>query len=544
MGLLLLKNAQIVDGTGAAPFLGHLLVDGSRIAEVFHSDAQTPAAETVINASGLAVAPGFIDIHSHSDWALTLPDHALALKCLPEQGVTTIVGGNCGFSPAPLTEKSRRIMGGGLFNLMIDKPLSFTWSSYAAFFKTVENIRPIVNFANLTGHASLRFAAADTRRGAMGSHELSRCLALLEQTLEEGACGLSFGLGYDPGMYSPIPEIEAFIRTTGAAGKPVTVHAKALSRVSPTYSPLYPKPHNIRALRELLEIAHRTGIRLQISHLIFVGRRSWSTADKCLEMIEKEKQRGLDVLFDAFPYHCGNTTINAILPAWFLARVPEVFHNSWARARLRAELAIGFRLVGMTYKDIQVMDAGPPEWAWFNGMRMDELARHWQMTPFDATLKVSEVSGGNAVILLHTYSGEPGDEALLYRVLTNDSCLFMTDAFCRYKGYPNPAAMGTFPKLLGDCVRRRRLLPLETAVNRMTAASASRFHLRDRGLLAKGMAADIVMFDPDTIDETPPDGPNPARRPKGIQHVWINGSHVVQQGHYVEGVRAGQVIRT
>ncbi len=543
MGTLLLKNGKIIDGSGTPSFEGHVLVDGDQIVDILKAGEALPDADNVMDASGMAVSPGFIDMHSHSDWALPHPDHDIPLKSLPEQGVTTVVGGNCGFSPAPFTERSRRTMDSEHFNLMIDRPLEFRWHSFGEFLQHIESMRPIVNCAFLVGHASIRFGAADTRRGTLPAHELAQCRELLQTALEEGACGLSFGLGYDPGMYSPVSELEAFCSTAETVGKPVTVHIKALSRISPTYSPLYPKAHNVRALREILDIAGRTGVRLQISHLIFVGRRSWSTAEKSLEMIEERQHRGLDVMFDAFPYTCGNTTINAILPYWFLARLPEAYSSPLARTRLRAELALGFRLVGFFYRDLQVMDAGSNEWASLNGMRVDELARHWRISPFDAILKLSRVIGGSAVMLLHTYSGEPGNERVLERVLAHGSCLFETDALHRYGGYPNPAAMGAFPKLLGDYVRKRRLISLETAVKRMTSVSAERFNIKNRGMLAKGMAADIVMFDPETIDESPPEGAKPAGRPKGICHVWINGAQVVREGQYMDGVRSGQVIR-
>jgi len=540
----LLKNARIIDGTGAPGFEGHVLVAGERIAGVFKAGEPLPSADDVIDAGGKTLSPGFIDMHSHSDWALPHADHDIALKCLPEQGVTTIVGGNCGFSPAPFTEKSRAQMAGEHFSLLIDKPLAFSWETFGEYLAHVEKARPIVNSAHLVGHATIRLAAAATRRGALAAHEKAHCRDLLALSFEAGACGLSFGLGYDPGMYSPKSEIEAFCQAAQAAGKPVTVHMKALSRVSPTYSPLYMRSHNVRALREILEIARHTGVRLQISHLIFVGRKSWPSAEKSLAMIEAAQREGLDVMFDAFPFTCGNTTINAIFPYWFLARLPDAYASKKARIRLRGELALGFWLNGFGYEDLQVMDAGGGKWASINGLRVTELARRWGVPPFDAVLKLSRETNGNAVVLLHAYSGEPGNERGLERVLCHDSCLFETDALYRYGGYPNPAAKGTFPKLLGEYLRDRRLVPIEKAVHRMTEASARRFHIKDRGVLAKGKAADIVLFDPQAIGESPPQGSRPAARPKGIIHVWINGAQVVKDGRYLEGLRAGQVLRT
>ncbi|MCU0597756.1 MAG: amidohydrolase family protein [Desulfobacterales bacterium] len=540
---LLIQNGTIIDGTGNPGFKGHLLIEGKRIREVIRGGENPPQAGAILDASGQIVAPGFIDMHSHSDWAIPLPDHDIPLKCLLEQGITTIVGGNCGFSPAPISHRTRRLLGMDHFNLMIDKPLDYSWNSMSDFLEKVKQARPIVNTAHLVGHGSIRFAQADTRRGKLTEDELDNCLDMLLYCLDEGACGLSFGLGYDPGMYSPAEEIEAFCKIAAMVNKPVTVHLKALSRISPTYPLTYLKAHNVRALAEMIRIAQKTGAALQVSHLVFVGKRSWPTAEKCLKMIETARKDGIDIMFDAFPYTCGNTTVNVVLPYWFLAKLPAAYRSWWSKFHLRVELAAGFALLGFSYKDFQLMDAGPGGWHEFNGHRFLDIARGKGLSAFNTVLSLSEISSGQAVVLLHTYSGEPGNEKVLDAVLSNDLCLFETDALTRFGGHPNPAALGTFPKILGHYVRDRNLIPLENAVRRMTGASAERFLMKDRGVLAAGKKADIVVFDPDSIAETPAVDAKPAGRPKGISHVFINGAHAVKDGNYITDVRAGEVIR-
>lgn len=540
---LLIKDGTIIDGTGSPGFKGHILIEGKRIRAVIKQGETPPQTGTVIDASGQIVAPGFIDMHSHSDWALPLSDHDIPLKCLVEQGVTTIVGGNCGFSPAPFSQKTRKLLDMYHFNLMIDKPLDYSWNTMAQYLEKVEQARPIVNTAHLVGHGSIRFAQADTRRGKLTEDEMDKCLDTLLYCLDEGACGLSFGLGYDPGMYSPMEEIEAFSKIAAMANKPITVHLKALSRISPTYPLTCLKAHNVRALDEMIQVAKKTGARLQISHLIFVGRRSWHTAGTCLKMIDAARQDGVDVMFDAFPYTCGNTTVNVVFPYWFLAKLPKAYQNHWAKMFLRAELSLGFMLLGFSYKDFQLMDAGPDAFQEMNGYRFIEIAKQKGMSPFETMLKLSESSQGQAVVLFHNYSGEPGNEKVMDSVLTSDLCLFETDALIRYGGHPNPAAMGTFPKILGEYVRDRKLVPLEKAVRRMTSASAERFRMKDRGELTPGKKADVVVFDPAKIAETPAVGAKPAGRPKGISHVFINGAQAVKNGSYIADVRAGEVIR-
>ncbi|RJP94383.1 MAG: hypothetical protein C4518_03435 [Desulfobacteraceae bacterium] len=543
MNTLLIKNGTVIDGTGNPAFSGHVLINDDRIQSVFQTGEEPPPSDAVIDAAGLAVAPGFIDMHSHADWMLPREDHDLAMKCLPEQGITTIVGGNCGFSPAPVSEKMRSLLGTSHFKLFNDRSLDFRWMSFHDFLDRIAKARPIVNSAHQVGHATLRLAWAGMHEKHLSGDTLENCLESMVRAFDEGACGLSFGLGYEPGMHASLEELSSFCRAAATADKPVSVHLKALSRLSPCYPPTSLSSHNVRALKEMIHIAKKTGVRLQISHLIFVGRNSWSTAEQCLELIEDAREYGMDIKFDAFPYTFGNTTINAVLPYWFLAGLPESHHSFWARMRLKIELAAGFRLVGFSWRDFQMMDAVLEEWQNINGYRIDEIARKWRMSPFETMLKISRDTDGQAVMMFHAYSGEPKNEKVLDQVMAHDLCLFETDAFTRYGGYPNPAALGTFPKILGQYVRQRRSFSLENAVRRMTSDSAERFNLRDRGTLTPGKKADVVLFDPETIGETPVVAGKPAGKPKGIIHVLINGVMVVKDGNYIQGIRAGQVIK-
>lgn len=540
MSTILLKNGTIIDGTGRAGYRGHILVEGDGIKEIMTGGAEQPQAQTVIDAGGCVVCPGFIDMHSHADWLLCLEENPDLLQCLVEQGITSVVGGNCGFSPAPFREDT-------FFRFRQHTPLlvrmpDFTWKTMEGFLARVEETGICLNMAELVGHAAVRFAASDTMRGAMKVEESARCLRVLSESLDQGACGLSFGLGYEPGMYSPVDEIESFCRVSRDRGKPVTVHLKALSVLSPTYPLTTPEPHNLLSLREMLGIARRTGVKLQLSHFIFVGRNSFATAGKAIRMVELARHDGVDVMFDAFPYTCGNTTISVVLPHWFLRRTPEAYRNPLLKLRLRMELEAGFRLVGFRYDDFQVMDAAVEGADALNGLRVTEIAARWRMSPFDTLLRLCEMSDGGTLVLFHAYSGEPGREEVIEAVLSHERCLFETDAVIKATGYPNPAALGTFPRICGPLVRDRKLFTLEQAVHRSTAAGAQRFGITDRGVVRKGAAADLVVFDPATVSDTPPIGAQPAGKPAGIRHVFINGKHVVKDGIATGERRAGRVL--
>jgi N-acyl-D-amino-acid deacylase len=543
MGTTLLRGGKIVDGTGGQARDGHLLMDGDRIRALLGAGEALPAADSVIDATGCVVAPGFIDAHSHMDWSLPLDDHPYLLKCFLSQGVTTVVAGNCGFSPAPVEAETFTLLDSGSV-LPFEKPLDYSWRSMGEFLDRIQERKPVLNLAQLVGHATIRIAAG-MRRGAMKPDELKKCLAQAQQSLDEGACGLSFGLGYDPGIWSPKEEVEAFSAVAAKAKKPVAVHLRTYLRFSTAYSLLSSKPHNLLALQEMIDVARSTGVSLQLSHAVLFFRVTWPTIDRYLGMIEEGRRQGVDVMMDAIPYTALNGSVSTLLPLWFIASLPRGYKSRWARLRVNVEYnPLVFRRSGYDVKkQVRLMDAGVKGWEDLSGLPIGEIARKWGVSTMDAALRLCEASDGRAAILCQEAAGEPGNEKHLENILSHSVCLFGSDALIRSQGYPNAAAFGTFPKVLGYYARERKLFSVEDAVRRMTSASADRFGLKDRGRLEAGKAADIVVFDPQTISEAPSAGPETPGRPVGIRHVLLNGTHVVKDGAYVVGARAGRVLR-
>jgi len=543
MKTALLRSGRIVDGTGGQARDGHVSIEGDRIKALLGAGEALPEADSVIDATGCIVAPGFIDAHSHMDWFLPLDDHPLTLKCFLEQGVTTVVAGNCGFSPAPVEAETFPLLDEGSV-LPFEKPLDYSWRSMKGFLDRIQERKPILNLAQSVGHATIRIAAASTPRGAMKSDELKNCLAKAQQSLDEGACGLSFGLGYDPGIWSPKEEIAAFSAVAAKAKKPVAVHLRTYIRSSTVYSPLSLKPHNLLALEEMIDVARSTGVSLQVSHAMLLFRMTWPTVDRYLGMIERARSQGVDLMMDAIPYADLNGSVSALLPLWFIAKLPGAYKSRWARLRVNVQTAFGFRHVGYELKkQVRLMDAGVGGWEYLSGLTIGEISRKWEMPTTDALLRLCESSSGRAAVLCQAAAGEPGNEKHLETILSHSVCLFGSDALVRSKGYPNPAAFGTFPKVLGHYVRGRKLFSIEDAIRRMTSASADRFGLKDRGRLEPGKAADVVVFDPQTISEAALVGREFAGRPVGIRHVFLNGTHVVKDGAYVTGARTGKVLR-
>jgi N-acyl-D-amino-acid deacylase len=537
----LLKNANIIDGTGKPAFKGHILVKGMRIESILKDNDLPSSVDKVIDVSGNTVSPGFIDMHSHLDWVMPHADHAELTKCFLEQGVTTVVAGNCGASPAPY----RKHLGeewAKLFLFPGCRKFYTSWESMGEFLDYLSQAKPSLNIAQLVGHATVHHIASDKRQKKLSSRQMKTSLLEVQKAFDEGACGLSLGLGYDPGIFMSLKEIEAFCRLASNAGKPVAVHLKAYSILSPAYSPTYLKSHNLRALNEMINIARKTGVKLQISHLLFVGLRSWRTVDSFLEIIDSAKKEGIDIMFDAFPYTYFNTTVNVVLPSWFLARLPKAYKNPLLFLRLYTELLVGFSLVGFNFKDFQLIHDATTSNT-HEGKRISEIAKELNLSPLRTMLEISRKSKGCASILFHGANGEPGNEKVLDQILSHSLCLFETDALIYKKEYHNPAALGTFPKILGKYVRDKKLFSAENAIKRMTSLSAERFGLKDRGKIIPGAFADIVIWNPHTIAEQPPTDIKPAAQPKGIKHVFVNGEQVVCNGVSLMNKQVGQVLR-
>jgi len=539
-----ITNGIVIDGTGRPRFAADLGLDGGRIAAVVPRNGAGAGltGRQVLDAGGLMVAPGFVDFHSHSDWILPLPDHDAILEPLLLQGVTTLVTGQCGFSPAPVTEASVPDVDAFSEELR-DVDFPYRWRSMAEFLAALETDGLLLNAAFLVGHGTLRLAVVGPEPRAPTAAELKALCDLARQALDEGAFGLSFGLAYVPGVFARNDELLALFRTMAEAGGLVTGHGRAYSWVSPLYRPMIGGPaHNLRSVRELLDLAGRSGARLQLSHQIMVGRRTWRTYRRVLREIDRAAASGLDVAFDAFPYTVGNTTVKVVFPEWFLQDFQGNIADPRARRKLKGEMDLLRLALGLDYRDIRLLWGRAPELAELEGLDFRAIAGRLGLSPFEAYLHVARASEGRARVLLDTYSGDARREAPLRAVLSHPLCAFMTDTILTRRGCHNPASFGTFPRVLGHYSRDLGLFGLEEAVRRMTGFPAARLGLEGVGQVAEGLRADLVLFDPTIVDgrATPacPDTP-----PAGIHAVLLAGQPVVRDGRFLPGPRRGQVLR-
>jgi N-acyl-D-amino-acid deacylase len=427
--------------------------------------------------------------------------------------------------------------------MMRERAFDYRWRSFGEFLGELERAGLLLNAAFLVGHGALRYAVMGDSTGAPGPGHLEDLCRGVRQAMAEGALGLSAGLAYAPGVFAGNDELLMLLRAVAELGGLFTVHGRAYTWVSPFYRPMIGgTAHNIRSVRELIGLARRAGVRLQLSHQIFVGRRTWRTHRTVLREIERAAAEGLDVAFDAFPYTCGNTTINVVFPAWFLADFERHVNDARSLKRLKREIDLLRWTLGLDYGDITLLHVATPELAELEGLDFAAIARRLQMPPFEAYLHVARASGGKARVLLYTYSGDDGYEAPLQAALSHPLCAFMTDTILTRRGKSNPASYGTFPRILGRYSRELGLFSLEEAVRRMTSYPAQRMNLAGVGRIAEGAAADLVLFDPAAIaDRTSRD--RPEAPPAGIHAVLIAGQVVAQEGRLLPGPRHGRVLR-
>ena len=535
------SGATVIDGSGAKAFRADVAVSGGRISEI--GDLAGLESARTVDCTGRIVAPGFIDIHSHSDFLVSDADHGTLLEPFLRQGMTTLVGGNCGFSPAPITEHTR-VPVTEASRLIGDHAIDLRWETMGEFLDAIEKSGVVLNIAQLVGHGTVRAAVCGhLNPAAPDAAELGEMERLCRQALDDGCVGVSTGLGYPPGIFASEDELAAFAGWAARSNKIFTSHLRAYSWMSPVYPDRDPfaDPHNIAAIEEILRVAERGGSRLQISHLIFVGSATWPTAGRAIAVVEAARIRGLDVAFDAFPYTAGNTTASVLFPPEILPHLEMVLATPDGMEGLVAMGNHLFAQIGFHLEDIQIMNANAPAFDRFNGRFVGDAARDAGMGIWEFYARMVCESHRNARVLIHKYSGGADDERALETVLAHPLCTIETDTFVTSCGHQNPASYGTFPRVLSTYVKRG-LFPLEEAVRKMTGAAAERFGWSDRGFVRKGCAADLVVLDPGTLEDTATFA-QPSRFPRGIDMVLVGGRVVVEGDHYDAGARSGVVIR-
>jgi N-acyl-D-amino-acid deacylase len=538
---LKLSGGLVVDGTGSPAYRADVAISDGRIRAV--GDLAAFGARETVDCSGRIVTPGFIDIHSHTDFLMPGADASTLVEPFLRQGMTTLVGGNCGFSPAPLTNKNLAATRESS-RLIVDDEIEPRWESMDEFLSVLDEGGVPLNVAELVGHGAVRAAVMGSLDPAVPSEEqLDAMERLAREALEAGCVGISTGLGYPPGIFAQHDELARVASWAAASNKLFTSHVRAYSWVSPVFeSDPETLPHNLEALLEVMRAAREGGARLQLSHLIFVGRRTWATCDKTIAAIERELADGLDVAFDAFPYTAGNTTASVLFPPEMLPHLETILESPEQLEGVKALGARVFEQIGFYLEDVQIMRANAPRFNVLDGLFVGEAAERMGMDVWEFYARLVVESHRNARVLNHTYSGHDGDEDALRTVLAHPLCSIETDTFVTGCGHQNPASYGTFPRVLSTYVDAG-LFDFEEAVRKMTGAPAERLGWSDRGFVREGCAADLVILDRAQLrDQASFESPD--RFPTGIEKVFVNGVRVVDGDRYDANAFAGQVLRS
>jgi len=522
---LKIVGGQVLDGTGAAATRGDVGVTGDTITAV--GDLSREPAGATVEAAGLMVAPGFIDMHSHSDWRLFGNRRA---ESKIRQGVTTEVVGNCGFSPAPVSDEFREDMRS--FALYVPPGMDFAWRSVGEFLRRYEDEGLALNVAQLVGHGTLRLAVMGFARRAPSGSELSRMRGLMESAMADGACGLSTGLIYAPGSYAATEEIVEVARGAARGG----FYASHIRGEAATL---------LESVAEAMRIGRESGLPVQVSHIKAAGRPHWGRVKDALALIDAARADGLDVAADVYPYTASSTTLRTLLPDSALEGGIEAMldrlRDGATRARLRDEMAGGPVLArGMGWADIMIASA--PSRPDAQGLRLDEIARRSGKHPIECVFDILTSERGRGYVILFQL-----DEADLRRALVHPRVMIGSDGSSLAAtgpladGKPHPRSYGTFPRVLGRYAREERLLTLPAAVHKMTGMPAARLGLADRGVIRKGARADVAIFSPERVADMAT-YEDPHRYALGIEHVVVNGRLVIESGEHT-GRLPGRVLR-
>jgi len=543
---LVIRGARLIDGTGRPASLADIAVTGGLIAAL--GDVRGRARRT-IDAPGLTVIPGVIDPHSHADLILPLaPERQRELmRCKLAQGITTTVIGNCGLGCAPVANAAAEAALRAVNAWMTPEPVAWPWRGVGDYLDHLERNGLALNVATLVPHGPVRISAMGLAKGRPSPAQARRMRGLVGRGLREGALGLSSGLIYPPGMYSDPEELTDLARLVADYGG---VYASHIRGSSETLLP---------AVRELLEVARATGVRVHHSHNEAVGREHWPKVDRVLRLEERAARAGLRVSFDMFPYTAAATMMIAIYPPWALeGGVDELIarlRDAPTRARIRRDVERRrptwppWREAGWPHNLVRAAGWGGIEIGYVAGRRhkryeghsLAELGRLTGKAPFEAISDLIVEERGQVSMLIFEVTGEREERALLARYARHPLGAFCSDAEDYGRGKPHPAAYGAFPRVLARLVREDGALAIEEAVRKMTSYPAEIFGLHGRGVVRTGAHADLVILDPRRVADRA-EFERPRRSPAGIRAVIVNGRIALEGGKLRPGMH-GEVIR-
>jgi N-acyl-D-amino-acid deacylase len=518
---LVIACGRIIDGSGNPWFPGDVAVTKGIISAMGKVERK---ARKTIDASGLVVSPGFIDAHSHSDIVLISEPEA-RIKIM--QGITTEIIGQDGLGEAPLTDANLEMWRRYLSGLNGNPDIEWDWRSLGEYLDRLAATKPSVNVASLVGHGNIRLAAMGMENRKPTLLELNKMKKLLNESLCEGAIGLSTGLIYPPCVYSDTFELTELCKVTVAHHGVFVVHMRNEG------------DKLLDSIDEVVSIGRGSGVSVHISHFKSNGRANWGKASQALSRVEEARKDGVDVTFDQYPYTAGSTFLGSLLPPWAheggVDNLLKRLKDNETRKKLAAYLdgARGDEGSPNEWDKILITNIQTSRNKLFEGKYVSQIAAKLDKTPADTVLDLVLEEENAATMATFTM-----DESDVRTIMRSPLGMVCTDGIVL--GKPHPRAYGSFPRVAGYYVREG-VLRLEEAIKKMTSYTAQTHGLLDRGLLRPGLAADITVFDPEKIRDTAT-FENPIQHPKGVEYVVVNGVVTVEKGKH-NGGRAGRVLR-
>ncbi len=523
---VLIEKGLLVDGTGTAPKTGDLAIQGDRIAAM--GDLADAQARRRIEASGRVVAPGFIDTHSHSDISvIARPDSAPKIR----QGVTTEVIGNCGFSPFPLSARTREMTRNYARPILGHPHVEWPWSTLGGYFQLLAENGTAVNVAALIGHGALRSAVLGFDDCLPTPAQLGQMQALLDQAMQDGAFGLSTGLCYAPGVYASTDELIALCRVVSDHRGLYATHLRNQSDLL------------VESVTEALSIGRAASVPVLVSHHKAAGRGNWGKVKDTLAMLDDANSSGVRTWSDVYPYVAGQSTMLSTLPPWAIdGGVEEMLKrlvDPVIQQKIKRDFATGLpgwenRAGAIGWENIIISSVGSAANKRLEGMSLGEAASRAGKEPVSFLMELLVEERG-AVGRVSVQCCEADVET----VLSHSRTMIGSDGLD--VDNPHPREYGCFPRVLGEYVRERKTLSLERAIHKMTGLPAATFGFAEIGLLRPGLRADVVVFDPRAIRDVATFA-DPCRHPEGIDYVFVGGTAAVDKGR-ATGARNGMVLR-
>ena len=527
MSDIIIKNGYIVDGSGNPWFKKDIGIKNRVIEKI--GNLNFVKAKTIINAKGLIVSPGFIDVHSHSDLWLLVKNNLAKSKVM--QGATTEIVGNCGYSVAPVEEENKDLLKESIAPLMGIGDVKINWETLREYLLLLKNQGVGINVGSLVGQETIRIAVMGFDNRKPNAKELEKMKMLTAQAMRDGAFGMSTGLIYPPGSYADTDELIEICRVISQYGGIYASHIRGEGKTL------------IKAVKEAIKIGEKANLPVEISHHKANNKDSWGKVKETLQIIDEARKRGIDVTCDQYPYTEGSGLLTQVLPPWvqeggidkLIARLKDQSIRTKIKKEFKEDIPEWDNYVKVIGWDkIMITSVISMKNKHYEGKTVGAIAQQQKKDPlyFVFDLLIEEKCKVTMINFIMC-------EEDVRTVMKYPGTMIVTDGLHVQTGKAHPRLYGTFPRILGKYVREEKVLRLEDAVRKMTSLPAQKFGLNYRGLIKEGMLADITIFDPDKVIDKATY--TKLQYPEGIKYVIINGKLVVKDGAHT-GVLAGEVL--